>query len=324
VPDDPADLLRARRLRVTPQRRAILEAFTGEVDEHLSADEVLARAGAAIPEIGRGTVYAALAELTELGILASVGSSEPIRYELNAAAHDHFRCRLCRRLFDVTFSGRDRVKRSLRGYAVEAVRIRVDGVCAQCLDYQRGLRDGAALIIERSTLGAAALGELACTLHDSPLGRLGLAGSPLGVARIAFEDHADFAALAKRASSRRGPRAGREQLTAAAASLDRYFHGGGGPAVENALDRRIMSSAHAEALSATRQIPFGQVRSYERLGPPLAPYDVGQAMGSNPIALLAPCHRVACGSYRPETYVGGAARLRLLLELETASAPRAS
>ena len=60
-----------------------------------------ARAAAVVPEIGRGTVYATLAELTELGLLAATGSPEPTRYETNAEPHEHFRCRLCLRTFDV-------------------------------------------------------------------------------------------------------------------------------------------------------------------------------------------------------------------------------
>ena len=81
--NDIADLLREHNLRVTPQRRAILQAFRGAVDEHLSADEVISRASVAVPEIGRGTVYATLAEFAELGVLGSVGNPEPIRYETN-------------------------------------------------------------------------------------------------------------------------------------------------------------------------------------------------------------------------------------------------
>src|ERR1700712_5190416 len=100
-PTEPGAVLRARGLRVTPQRRAILGAFTGAVTEHLSADEVHARASASVPEISRGTVYAALAELTELGLLAAFGSPEPVRYETNATDHQHFRCRICLRLYDV-------------------------------------------------------------------------------------------------------------------------------------------------------------------------------------------------------------------------------
>ena len=41
-------------------------------------------------------------------------------------------------------------------------------------------------------------------------------------------------------------------------------------------------------------------------------------MGANPIPLLTPCHRVSCGSDRPEVYVGGVERLRFLRALEAA------
>src|ERR1700759_2799561 len=104
---DLAELLRRHRLRVTPQRRAILHAFRGTPDEHLSAEEVLSRASRAVPEIGRGTAYATLAELAELGLLGAGGHPEPVRYETNVEPHDHFRCRLCLRLFDVDLRGRD-------------------------------------------------------------------------------------------------------------------------------------------------------------------------------------------------------------------------
>ena len=150
--EDAAQLLRRHRLRVTPQRRAILDAFHGAADEHLSAEEVLARASTVVPEIGRGTVYATLAELAELGLVASVGTSEPVRYEINVTAHDHFLCRLCLRLFNVEFGGRELQTRRLPGYLVEDVAVRAEGLCAQCQEYERGLGDGARAIIERPTL----------------------------------------------------------------------------------------------------------------------------------------------------------------------------
>src|SRR4051812_34783820 len=110
---DPARALRQRGLRVTPQRRAILAAL-GE-HEHLSADEGHARASAAVPGVSRGTGYAPLAELTELGLIAAFGSPEPVRYEGNVEPHQHFRCRHCGRLFDVGLPAPEPV---LPGFAV--------------------------------------------------------------------------------------------------------------------------------------------------------------------------------------------------------------
>src|SRR6202000_1829465 len=126
--DDVAGLLRRHQLRVTPQRRAILHAFRGTPDEHLSAEEVLSRASQAVPEIGRGTVYATLAEFAELGVLGAVGNPEPIRYETNVAPHDHFRCRLCLRLFDVALGDRETRHRPLEGYTIESIAVQAEGV----------------------------------------------------------------------------------------------------------------------------------------------------------------------------------------------------
>ena len=128
---------------MTPQRRAILAAFTGASTEHLSADEVHARASATVPEISRGTVYAALAELTELGLLAAVGHPEPVRYETNATDHEHFRCRLCLRLYDIDLPAARTNRIKDLGFHVERSTTIIEGICADCVQYDSGLEVGA-------------------------------------------------------------------------------------------------------------------------------------------------------------------------------------
>ena len=94
-PDDAGELLRARGMRSTPQRRAILSIFHGGRTEHLSADEVYAQASRSLPDLSRATVYATLAEFSELGLLLAFGSPEPVRYETNLEPHAHFFCDQC-------------------------------------------------------------------------------------------------------------------------------------------------------------------------------------------------------------------------------------
>ena len=316
MPDDAiARMLRERALRVTPQRRAIMQAFRGRGDEHLSADEVLSRASAAVPEIGRGTVYSTLAELTELGLLASVGYPEPVRYETNLHSHDHFQCRLCLRLFDVELGGRELGERPLAGYAIETVAIRAHGVCVQCKDFGRGLSAGASHVRRRATVDRAAAAELTCAIVPSPVGKLALAASSAGVARIAFEDHADFSILAERARTRRGPVAGRRRVTHLATTLGNYF-AGSRDAAQDGIDWRFCTSNAAAALASVHDIAYGEPRSYDRLDSGLSAFDCGYTMGSNPVPLLIPCHRVCRGTERPQAYSGGPERLRLLLQLE--------
>jgi Fe2+ or Zn2+ uptake regulation protein/O6-methylguanine-DNA--protein-cysteine methyltransferase len=313
--NDIADLLRQNGLRVTPQRRAILQAFRGAVDEHLSADEVISRASVAVPEIGRGTVYATLAEFAELGVLGSVGNPEPIRYETNVAPHDHFRCRLCLRLFDVEFGGRETRRQPLDGYTIESVALQAEGVCADCHNYVRGLSDGAAEITSTTLMTTDMLNGLACSRIQSPVGELGLVASAEGIVHIAFEHHADFGNLSERARSRRGPAAARHRLSACSETLQAYFAGSHAPAID-AIDWRLLSDAQALTLTAVQHVPYDQPGSYSRLATGLDAYAIGHTMGANPVPLLVPCHRVSRGSDRPEAYVGGLVNLHTLHALE--------
>jgi len=315
--EDVAQLLRSRELRVTPQRRAILNAFSGTSDEHLSAEEVLARAAAAVPEIGRGTVYATLAELAELGLLASVGTSEPVRYEVNTAPHDHFRCRLCLRLFDVDLGGQNVEQRELPGYEIESVAVRAEGLCAQCHDYERGLRDGALRVKERATLNDLQIAQLACVRMASPVGDLALAASGDGICRVAFDDHADFDSIGRRARSRRGSAAARERVQALDATFVGYF-GGGRARAEDVIDWSLLPSETALLMRGIQEIPYAEPRSYHVLMGSLSAYDCGVAVGTNPMPLLVPCHRVSRGSVRLQSYVGGLERLQFLQKLEAA------
>ncbi len=312
---DPGELLRQHGLRVTPQRRAILAVFQGSGDEHLSADEVHARATAVVPEISRGTVYATLAELTELELLAAVGQPEPVRYEVNTELHDHFRCRVCLRLFDVALGGQELAARPLPGYAIESVAVRAEGVCHECRDYDRGLRDGVRDVQRKASLRPEQFESLACRRYNSPIGPLGLAASTAGIVRVASESHADFDSLISRARSRRGAAAARERLDQLIDGLEQYF-AGGSDQLTNAMDPVLRTPQNMEALRATRRIPASQSRSYHRLELTMSAFDCGYTMGSNPVPLLCPCHRVTRGSQRPDVYVGGAEQLRLLQQLE--------
>jgi methylated-DNA-[protein]-cysteine S-methyltransferase len=79
---------------------------------------------------------------------------------------------------------------------------------------------------------------------------------------------------------------------------------------------------------AMQRIPYGQTRSYGELAHETdsGPRPVGYACGTNPVAIIVPCHRVLAAGKRIGGYSGGAGieTKRLLLELEKApaAAPR--
>ncbi len=71
---------------------------------------------------------------------------------------------------------------------------------------------------------------------------------------------------------------------------------------------------------AMRDIPFGETVSYghiaKRIGKPRATREVGQGCGSNPIALIVPCHRVVGADGSLTGFGGGLPLKRKLLEHE--------
>jgi methylated-DNA-[protein]-cysteine S-methyltransferase len=78
---------------------------------------------------------------------------------------------------------------------------------------------------------------------------------------------------------------------------------------------------------ALLDIPYGHTTSYGAIaatvGRPDAPRAIGACNGSNPIAVIVPCHRVIGSDGTLTGYGGGLERKRMLLELEAEhAAPR--
>jgi methylated-DNA-[protein]-cysteine S-methyltransferase len=76
------------------------------------------------------------------------------------------------------------------------------------------------------------------------------------------------------------------------------------------------------------RIPYGRTATYGdlacELGEPGMARGVGAAVGSNPLAIVRPCHRVVGKDGRLVGYAGGLRRKQFLLSLETGRADRPS
>ena len=92
------------------------------------------------------------------------------------------------------------------------------------------------------------------------------------------------------------------------------------------VDRRLIGDFAWEVLRATRRVPFGRTATYGEvaatIGRPKAARAVGGALGSNPIPIVIPCHRVMGAGGKLTGYAGGLPRKELLLELEGVLPPR--
>ena len=167
----------------------------------------------------------------------------------------------------------------------------------------------------------AARGLAARTL-DSPIGPLFVVAGDRGVVRAGFHEEdpdrvLEEASLATSAASR--GRAGVRTVDAFARELDAYF------------DRRLrtfttpvelalVAGFARRVLETAARIPYGVVASYgelaKRAGSPRAGRAAGNALRSNPVPILIPCHRVVPAGGGLGGYGGCEERKAILLSLE--------
>jgi methylated-DNA-[protein]-cysteine S-methyltransferase len=167
----------------------------------------------------------------------------------------------------------------------------------------------------------AGLLDVAYAPMDSPLGELLVAVTPRGLVRVAYEGEPAETVLAELAD-RVSPRVLRapERTDAVRRELEDYFAQHHRRQFETPVDWALVRGFARGVLSATARVPFGQVTTYARMaaaaGSPRAARAAGNALGSNPIPIVVPCHRVLHAGGGLGGYAGGLERKRYLLELE--------
>ncbi|MGH2886539.1 MAG: methylated-DNA--[protein]-cysteine S-methyltransferase [Solirubrobacteraceae bacterium] len=174
-------------------------------------------------------------------------------------------------------------------------------------------------------VAAAGLLDVAYATLDSPVGRLLVAVTPRGVVRLAYLDVADagedeetvLAQLASTVSPRvlAAPR----KLDEPRRELDQYF-AGRRRQFELPLDWQLTRGFGRRVLEATARIPFGATATYKQVatdaGNARAYRAAGNALGSNPIPIVVPCHRILHSGGGLGGYTGGLERKRVLLGVE--------
>ncbi len=197
-------------------------------------------------------------------------------------------------------------------------------------ELERRLMDGApalpALDVDRlrSDLARraadAGLLDVAYGTLDSPLGSLTAYVTPRGLVRLTYPGEPIDRQLAELAAEL-SPRilAAPERTDAVRRQLDEYFDGSR-HAFDLPIDWRLLRGFREAVLRATAAIPFGSVSSYRQIataaGSPNAYRAAGNALGSNPIPIVVPCHRVLHSGGGLGGYTGGLERKRYLLGLE--------
>ena len=182
--------------------------------------------------------------------------------------------------------------------------------------------------LERFAERAAAerLDDVAYATTPSPEGELLLAATPRGLVRIAYLDYSPADTVLEQLARHVSPRVLRapSRLDEVRRELEEYF-AGERRRFEFPLDRSLMGPFARRVLGRTARIPYGRVSTYAEVaaaaGSPRGSRAAGNALGSNPIPIVVPCHRVLRSGGGLGGYTGGIERKARLLELEGVTAP---
>jgi methylated-DNA-[protein]-cysteine S-methyltransferase len=183
-------------------------------------------------------------------------------------------------------------------------------------------REDAALAAARLAARAAAegLADVAYAQLDSPFGRLTVLSTKRGLLRLAFPEE-PLDGVLERIATRVSPRIveAPAQFDLLRRELEEYF-AGERRRFELALDWSLTGGFTRRVLRATAAIPYGGVLSYGEVagkaGSPRGSRAAGNALGSNPIPIVVPCHRVLRTGGGLGGYTGGLARKERLLGIE--------
>ncbi len=127
-------MLREVGLVPTIQRLAVLE-WLSKTNLHPTADQVLSAVRKRFPSISRATVYNTLDALTKAGMVLRLSVDPTVsRYDADLKPHAHFRCRVCRKVYDIAVKDGDPTGLNTDGHLVESIRTYAYGVCASCLE----------------------------------------------------------------------------------------------------------------------------------------------------------------------------------------------
>ncbi|MCM2676750.1 peroxide-responsive transcriptional repressor PerR [Alkalicoccobacillus plakortidis] len=129
------EALKSTRVRMTPQRHAILE-YLYESLIHPTADDIYKALEGRFPNMSVATVYNNLRVFKEVGIVKELtyGDSSS-RFDSVTTDHYHAICNECGKIVDFHYPGLNEVEslaEHVTGFDVSGHRMEIHGTCADC------------------------------------------------------------------------------------------------------------------------------------------------------------------------------------------------
>ena len=130
-----AAFLEQKNLRITSQRRAIIDTVFG-TDQHFNAEQLLEWARKIDPSVSRATVYRTLPLLTESGLVHEMDFGKDYKiYDPNYAEHpnhNHIICDDCDKVVEFESEQLDTLENEISqnlGFQVKSQQLRINASC---------------------------------------------------------------------------------------------------------------------------------------------------------------------------------------------------
>ena len=133
--------LKESGLKITPQRRAIINILLDNENRHLSSEEIYDLVRENCPEIGLATVYRTMQLLDEIWVISKLNLDDGcIRYEIDLNKsechnHHHLICKTCGKIIEVEDDLMDSVEKEIQSaykFKILDHDVKFYGLCEDC------------------------------------------------------------------------------------------------------------------------------------------------------------------------------------------------
>ncbi len=163
--------------------------------------------------------------------------------------------------------------------------------------------------------------RMAYAVFETKMGWVGVLGSAQGLTRTTLPQDTPDKALVELGTTAGNADKDVRPLLESIRQLSDYFEGKK-VAFTEALEFNCSTPFQKRVWEATKQIPYGETRTYGEIareaGSPGAARAAGRALGANPIPIIVPCHRVIGSDGSLTGFGGGLEMKKRLLEMEKA------
>ena len=125
-------ILRDKAISPSIQRIKILE-YLDTHRTHPTVDEIFTSLIPVIPTLSKMTIYNTLKLFSTKGLIKSIPNSENVgHYDFKVTPHSHFKCRTCKKVFDIDVNLGVSIDTEIDGYKIDEYNLILEGTCKDC------------------------------------------------------------------------------------------------------------------------------------------------------------------------------------------------